>query len=75
MKICPRCDALKRTFDVFSREHENALGWLRELLHTPEPDLHDRIRRLTERSRLEYEAARSELEQHQHMHAAFETAE
>lgn len=75
MMICARCEALKRAFDLFSREHENALGWLREVFHTTEADLHIRMRHLTERSRLEYEAARTDLEQHRLTHVAFESAE
>ena len=72
MTICARCEILKRAFDMFSREHENALGWLRETLHSAEEGLHSRIRHLTERSRLDYEAAKSALEQHQQTHVEFD---
>ncbi len=63
-QTCPQCEALTSALVTAEREYANARGWLGEMEASPDAYDYHRIRRVAEQTRLDYELARLELEQH-----------
>ena len=65
---CGVCNALKQAVEALEREYANARGRRAEMTQA-DAKLQDLARRVTEDSRLTYERANAQLEQHQRTHA------
>ena len=62
--VCDHCDELKRSAEILQREFENDMAWLSEIEQTVGIEAWKMLKRMTDAARLEYELARTELEQH-----------